>query len=73
MASETRLKRGIGRTILKEPSGNHRSVVDGLKLLVAQPVISKMIVPERTRQIPSPFDSLLITVVSVVRILLLIP
>jgi hypothetical protein len=63
----------MGRTMLKDPSGSHRSVVEGLKLLVAQPVISKMIVPERTRQIPRPFASLPNTVVSVVRILFLIP
>jgi hypothetical protein len=59
--------------MLKEPSGSHRSVVEGLKLLVAHPVISKMIVPERTRQRPKPDDSLLNSVVSLVRILFLIP
>jgi hypothetical protein len=59
--------------MLRDPSGNHRSVVEGLKLLVAQPVMSKMIVPERTRPTPNPVESVFKIAMSVVRILLLIP
>jgi hypothetical protein len=59
--------------MLRDPSGNHLSVVEGLKLLVAQPVMTKMIVPKRTRPTPNPFDRVFQIAMSVVRILLLIP
>jgi hypothetical protein len=73
IASDTRERLGRGRTMLSEPSGSHRSVVEGLKLVVAHPVITNTTVPEKRRWIPRPDEKVLQIFVSVARIVILIP
>ena len=71
IAWETTLMRGTGRTNPSEPSGSHRSVGVGLKLDVAQPVMTRMIAPETNLNILRSRPRVLHVLVSFCRIVFL--